>query len=111
MRYNARKKVTIYALSESFGDYGEQLITKHLYYTGTQLVVPMTSSVVKKEYGLDTNEPKKIIFNKPIPKDMRLIVEVDNRFYSLLERTDFDKFNILLLDINVKGGNIPDGEK
>lgn len=111
MRYNARKKVNIYTLSETFGDYGEQILSKELIYSGTQLVVPMTSAMVKKEYGLTTNEPKKVIFNKPLPKDKTMFLfEIENRFYKLVERTDFDKFNILLIDIDLKGGEYPDGE-
>lgn len=110
MRYNARKKVRIFSLTEDFGEYGEQIITKKEIYSGTQLVVPINSAIVRKEYGLDTNEPKKIIFNKALPKHTPLLFEVDNTYYTLLERTDFDKFNILLLDIDLKGGEYPYGE-
>lgn len=101
MRYNARKKVSIYILEESFGEYGEEIICKKHYYTGTELVCPMTSSLVKKEYGIDSTSPKKVILNKSLPKeDVSLILNIEGVNYSVLERTDFDKFNILLIDID-----------
>lgn len=102
MRYNARKKVKVSYVTDEFGDYGEQMdrvISEPV--ESIQLVCPMTSKKVKKDYGITTNNPKKIIYNKPLPKTCEnntIFIEIEMEKYQLLERTDFDKFNILLVD-------------
>ena len=101
------KKISIFKVNNEVGEYGEDKKSLEELSTSTQLVCPMTSMVIKKEYGIDTTEPKKVIFNKSLPRDIPLLFLIDGRYYSVLERTDFDKFNILLLDIY--RGNI-DGE-
>jgi hypothetical protein len=106
MRYNARKKVSVYTVEPTYGDYGEMSLSRTLIYSGTELVCPMTSKIVLKDYGIKTTQPKKVIFSKELPtsEDEVLSLTIDGKNYSVLERTDFDKFNILLVDIE-KGIN------
>lgn len=102
MRYNARKKVSVYLLKDGIGEYGESIVVEELLSETIELVCPMTSSKVKKEYGIETNNPKKVILSKPLPKTHKgatIKVRIDNEDYYLIDRTDFDKFNILLVDI------------
>lgn len=101
MRYNARKRIIIYISSEDVGEYGEPIEVLRESYKGTELVCPMTASIIKKEYGITTTNPKKVILSKPL---LRLesgesyIVEIEGIRFRFIERVDFDKFNILLID-------------
>lgn len=99
MRYNAKKKIMVYELKDIVGDNGEQYIFKKLFYEGVELVCPMSAIQVKKEYGIDSTDPKKIILARALPKNTAFMIRIGEEKYSLIERTNFDSFNILVVDI------------
>ena len=98
MKHSVRKRISIYQQTVTFGEYGEAITKKELISNSIACVYPMASSTIKKEYGLVTNNPKKVIYNTSLPQNKELLIIIDGTQYIILERTEFDNVAILLID-------------
>lgn len=102
MKVNPVAYVSVLELIEDFGDYGEQILSTKLVYSGKEIIYPLSQNIVKEQFGITISSPHKVIIKRPLPKDVPLRVVFGGKSYDVVGRSDYNTLNILVIDTSAE---------
>lgn len=102
MKVNPVAYVSVLEVREDFGDYGEQILSTQLVFSGKEIVYPLSQSIVKEQYGVTVSSPHKVIIKGPLPKSVPLRVAFGGKSYDVVGRSDYNTLNILIIDTSAE---------
>lgn len=92
-----RKKISLYEVLESFGEYGESVEEIKEYKKVYADIVPLSNAKIFSTYGKHLKNPRRVIIREKIDTKDNLYINIDDIKFMIMEHNNYGGVSTMII--------------